>query len=324
MPITITPSNRTIPFRVFKASSFFSRLVGLLGTFTPLEKGVLVFTGCRSIHTFGMMYPIDVAFVNDNGRVLDIESRCPPSRILNGPADTHAVLEFPPGTLVMHNIFPGSVLDIATDASFSASIHGLLRVINRPLNIMISIILAYASLIQLLTVGGRISLPEYIPVLIPFIFALSLFVTRTPRSISTNVVDWILPVISGGMFVTVFCTGFTLRGSTPFALLSLVGLIIYIGAYVSIGRNYGIIPARRKIAIRGLYRFIRHPMYTGKAIILAGQIALMYSPARLSLAVLIILLDVFRAIREERILENAPDFIIYRRYVRYRFIPGIY
>ena len=324
MPITITPSNITIPYRIFRATTFFSRLVGLLGTFTPLEKGVLVFTNCRSIHTIGMMYPIDVAFVNSSGRVLDIESRVPPTRVLKGPADTHAILEFPPGALIIHNIHPGVILDISADASFAASIHGLLRVINRPINIMMSIILVYFSIFHLLNITDRFSIQEYIPVLIPLMISLALFIVRTPRSVSNRVSDWILPVISGSLFMLVFSSTFTVSGNTPFVLLSLAGLALYVGAYISIGRNYGIVPARRKISIRGLYAVIRHPMYAGKAILIAGQIGLVFSPARATIALLIVLIDLWRSVREERILENAPDFIIYRRYVKYRFIPGIF
>ena len=220
MPITITPLNITIPYRIFRAGTFVTRLIGLLGTFTPLEKGVLVFTNCRSIHTFGMMYPIDVAFVNTSGRVLDVGTRIPPSKVLKGPADTHAVLEFPPGALIMHNIYPGVVLDISSDALFSASIHGLLRVINRPVNIMMGIILAFFSMIQLYNMGGRLAIPHYIPILISFMIALSLFLTRTPRSISDHLSDWIIPVISGSMFMIAFTSTFTLSGSMPFVILT--------------------------------------------------------------------------------------------------------
>ena len=34
--------------------------------------GALVITSCRWVHTFGMRFPIDVAFVDDNGVVIKI------------------------------------------------------------------------------------------------------------------------------------------------------------------------------------------------------------------------------------------------------------
>lgn len=51
-------------------ATWAERLRGLLGT-GPDAEGVLI-TRCRSIHTFGMRYPIDVAFVGERGEVLKV------------------------------------------------------------------------------------------------------------------------------------------------------------------------------------------------------------------------------------------------------------
>lgn len=58
------------------ASSFFNRFKGLLGT--PPEPELLMIAPCRSIHTFGMDYPIHVAFFDKNGLVIDAERSVPP------------------------------------------------------------------------------------------------------------------------------------------------------------------------------------------------------------------------------------------------------
>jgi len=52
------------------AASRGARAKGLLGR--DGIDGVLVLDGVRSVHTFGMRFPIDVAFCDDGGRVLRI------------------------------------------------------------------------------------------------------------------------------------------------------------------------------------------------------------------------------------------------------------
>lgn len=56
------------------------RLRGLLGTDGDAEPVALV--GCHAIHTFGMRYRIDVAFVEQDGLVLDAWCSVPPGRLL--------------------------------------------------------------------------------------------------------------------------------------------------------------------------------------------------------------------------------------------------
>lgn len=52
------------------AATFGGRMRGLLGTRAGEGIGVLLLAPCSSVHTFGMSYPIDVAFVSGCGTVL--------------------------------------------------------------------------------------------------------------------------------------------------------------------------------------------------------------------------------------------------------------
>jgi uncharacterized protein len=53
--------------RVRTARTFLSRLVGLLGTAAIADGEGLWIVPCRSVHTLGMRYPIDVAFLDARG-----------------------------------------------------------------------------------------------------------------------------------------------------------------------------------------------------------------------------------------------------------------
>lgn len=58
------------------ASSFAQRARGLLGTQPKPE--LLMIAPCHSIHTFGMRYPIHIAFFDQQGKVLEAETSVPP------------------------------------------------------------------------------------------------------------------------------------------------------------------------------------------------------------------------------------------------------
>src|SRR2546421_2164352 len=53
------------------------RTVGLLGRDRDAMTGVLVIRPCRQVHTFGMRFPIDVAFCDRDGVVLRIQTVAP-------------------------------------------------------------------------------------------------------------------------------------------------------------------------------------------------------------------------------------------------------
>jgi uncharacterized membrane protein (UPF0127 family) len=66
---------------VHEASTITARLLGLaLLRQIPPDHALLI-PHCRSVHTFGMRFPIDVTFLDERGTVLRIEHAVPPRRI---------------------------------------------------------------------------------------------------------------------------------------------------------------------------------------------------------------------------------------------------
>lgn len=65
-------------FRVL--SRPFERLRGLLGTRADADPVALM--GCSSVHTVGMGYRLDIAFVGRSGTVLAVWRSVPPGRLL--------------------------------------------------------------------------------------------------------------------------------------------------------------------------------------------------------------------------------------------------
>jgi uncharacterized membrane protein (UPF0127 family) len=67
---------------VHNATTVASRLLGL-AWLPDLPPGhALLIADCRSVHTFGMRFPIDVAFVDDRGAPIRIARAVPPRRVL--------------------------------------------------------------------------------------------------------------------------------------------------------------------------------------------------------------------------------------------------
>ncbi|HEX7518801.1 MAG TPA: DUF192 domain-containing protein [Candidatus Deferrimicrobium sp.] len=97
--------------RVRTAGSFLSRLAGLLGTAAIAEGEGLWIVPCRSVHTLGMRFPIDVAFLDGRGVVVGILERVPPNRVGRVFRDARGALELRAGTLAATGTEPGDRLE---------------------------------------------------------------------------------------------------------------------------------------------------------------------------------------------------------------------
>lgn len=81
---------------VFIADSFAQRLKGLLGTHKDFMQGKeLYIRNCRCIHTVGMRYSIDVAFLDRTGSVKRVKRNVRPGRIVCGPWQSIDTVERP-------------------------------------------------------------------------------------------------------------------------------------------------------------------------------------------------------------------------------------
>lgn len=71
--------------RIVIATSIFARARGLLGTRAEWGDGnrMLILVPCKSVHTIGMRYALDIAFVDRNGIVLRSERNVRPGRVLS-------------------------------------------------------------------------------------------------------------------------------------------------------------------------------------------------------------------------------------------------
>jgi len=96
------------------AGGSWSRLKGLLGRrakdFAP-GKGLLI-EPSQGVHTFGMSFTIDAAYLDRDGRVIHVCHQLAPFRIAALKLKSRSVLELPAGTLARTHTEVGDVLEI--------------------------------------------------------------------------------------------------------------------------------------------------------------------------------------------------------------------
>ena len=97
--------------RIRLADRWLGRLRGLLGSPPPGPGEGLMLTPCRSIHMLGMRFPIDVAFLDRERRVLAVRARLAPGLRAAGASGAQYALELPAGTLEATGTVPGDRLD---------------------------------------------------------------------------------------------------------------------------------------------------------------------------------------------------------------------
>jgi len=94
------------------ADTSASRRKGLLGR-SELKSGEgLYLTPCEWLHTFGMRFEIDVAFLSSTGQVLAVHHALKPNRLSRLVLRAYGALELPAGILRATSTERGDIIQI--------------------------------------------------------------------------------------------------------------------------------------------------------------------------------------------------------------------
>lgn len=101
------------------------------------------------------------------------------------------------------------------------------------------------------------------------------------------------------------------------------GMLFAIYSLKTLGRSFGIMPQARALIKSGPYQLMRHPLYVGEIVVFGGAILTGFTIAKLGILLLFASIQSYRAVQEEKVLEETiPEYSVYRVATK-RFIPGV-
>ncbi|MDZ7837755.1 MAG: DUF192 domain-containing protein [Actinomycetota bacterium] len=103
---------KVISKSVVLADSWFKKTFGLLVGPALVDDQCLMIAGCRSIHTLGMSYGIDVVFIDTRGRIVKIYRGLKPYRVTGFVSGAEAVIEFKGGVAGSKQLASKQVLNL--------------------------------------------------------------------------------------------------------------------------------------------------------------------------------------------------------------------
>lgn len=151
----------------------------------------------------------------------------------------------------------------------------------------------------------------------------TLFIFRSaPVTVSKDPLDWFFAVV--GTFLPLLSIPAS-WGLLPAAKnLIVLGLFLQIFGLLSLNRSYALVAAKRKIKTKGMYRFVRHPLYASYLMLITGYILSNTTWWNLLLFLMSLGFLFVRLVREEKHLALDPVYAEYAQRVRYRIIPFVF
>lgn len=159
-----------------------------------------------------------------------------------------------------------------------------------------------------------------------YLLQFSLFVFRHPSRDVANQPSHFFFALSGTCLPLLM----DLNPNTPELLmwaafpLQIAGMILSIIAMGTLGRGFGIFAANRQVKTYGLYRHIRHPLYTGEAIWFLSMVLQNFTLFNMALYAVQTACQIKRMRDEEALLLADPVYATYYDQVRFRMVPGIF
>ncbi len=324
MPIINRSTSLTLKHTLYDAETRSQRLLGFLALEQAASPKALCIRPCSGIHTFGMEEKLDIAFLNRDGEILRLEASVPPGHVIPFVRNAHFVLEWPADPAVSNQLKIGDCLEISADKAFPETAAAWPRFLHGPLNLILALLWLGLAASLFSSWLGQPSLAGS-GLLVYNSLLVYLFLVRRPSiTVSRRWFDWFAAI-------TTLLLSFSLRpvpgasgwpGAVSLAV-QCCAIVAIIAALASLGKSLGIVPANRKIKTGGAYRLVRHPLYAAELLFYGAFLLGNGSRGNFIKILLIVIGQVIRALAEEKLLEEDPEYRDYRSRVRCRFIPHV-
>lgn len=150
------------------------------------------------------------------------------------------------------------------------------------------------------------------------------FLTRdVPKQTSMRFYDWFIALV--GSYLPLLLRAVSGDHDVPLLLsLQAMGTAVSIFGLLSLNSSFGLVVANRGIKNGGLYKYVRHPLYSGYIVTYTSYIfqnMSLWNGTILSFALIFLLL---RVIAEEDFLAKDPAYVDYMKKTRWRLFPYIF
>lgn len=106
--------------------------------------------------------------------------------------------------------------------------------------------------------------------------------------------------------------------------LQIVGIVLQLAAVTSLNRSIGIVAANRGVRTRGLYRFVRHPLYAAYVFSYTGFLINQFSPYNATVVAFWVFFQLMRIRYEEELLLLDSEYQAYAGRTRWRVVPFVF
>ena len=117
MIVKNTDKGTTLGEAIEVAATAAQRVKGLLGRDCLADGQGLLFKNASSLHTFFMQFPIDILYIDRQGRMLKSAVGVRPFKLVAAPFRSHYALELPVGAIERSATCVGDRLDFVQEES---------------------------------------------------------------------------------------------------------------------------------------------------------------------------------------------------------------
>lgn len=173
---------------------------------------------------------------------------------------------------------------------------------------------------------GLMDLPRALFFAQASLFVVTMLIRRNPVRISDN--PWFWLVASVNSYYNLLTAGL-LGGGMRIAPASFINALAVLGiwlavlARLSLGRNIGLVPAQREIVTGGMYRYVRHPIYSSYFLSAISWGLSCWSLTNACIIAVGCAMYVIKTLMEESFLSSDPAYAAYMKKVRWRWFPGL-
>jgi protein-S-isoprenylcysteine O-methyltransferase Ste14 len=107
-------------------------------------------------------------------------------------------------------------------------------------------------------------------------------------------------------------------------IVQALGFVVCIAGALSLNESFGVVAANRGVKSRGMYRFMRHPIYAGYFLEAGAFLAQNLSIDNILIMMIWACFQFRRIFVEEAFLAADPDYVAYQKSVPWRLIPFVW